>query len=127
MRASLLASAIASTLWCQPLLGRLDPGLEAVALPALGFDQHSPRRLHEQDPQVAIAALGYLAQDRAVAGRHLSRDEPKPGGEVTAFGKGITSANRSDHRTGDDRPNAGHAHQPLAPGILARDGFDLAG
>jgi len=25
----------------------------------------------------------------------------------------------------DDRPNPGHAHQPLATGILARDGFDL--
>jgi hypothetical protein len=38
----------------QPLLGRL----EAVAPPALGLDQHNPRRLHDQDPEVAIAALG---------------------------------------------------------------------
>src|SRR6187397_179041 len=29
------------------------------------------------------------------------------------------------HRAGDHRPNPGHAHQPLATGILARDGFDL--
>ena len=41
----------------QPLLGRFEPRLEAVALPALGLDQHNPCRLHEQDPQVAIAAL----------------------------------------------------------------------
>ena len=33
-RASLLASAIASTLWCSRFAGGLDPGLEAVALPA---------------------------------------------------------------------------------------------
>src|ERR1022692_1196477 len=33
----------------QPLLGRLDPGFEPVALPALWLDQHNPRRLHEQD------------------------------------------------------------------------------
>src|SRR5262245_54708428 len=53
----------------QPLLGRFEPRLEAVALPALGLDQHNPCRLHEQDTQVAIAALGYLAEDGAVAGR----------------------------------------------------------
>ena len=41
----------------QPLLGGFDPGLEAVALPALGPDQHDPSRLHEQDAQVAIAAF----------------------------------------------------------------------
>ena len=60
----------------QPLLGRLDPGFEPVALPALRLDQHNPRRLHEQDAQIAIAALGYLAQDRAASGRHLSRTRP---------------------------------------------------
>lgn len=38
IRASLLASAIASTL-VQPFLGRLDPGLEPVALPYLRFNQ----------------------------------------------------------------------------------------
>src|SRR5262249_61319095 len=96
-----------------------------MALPALSLDQHDPRRLHEQNPQIAIAALGYLAQNRAVTGRHLSRDEPQPGGKVAAFGKGITSTDRGYHRAGDDRPNAGHAHQPLATRILARDRFDL--
>src|SRR5580658_1082601 len=53
------------------LVGRLDPGLEPVALPALWLDQHDPCRLHEQNPQVAIAALGYLAKDGAVSGRGL--------------------------------------------------------
>jgi hypothetical protein len=36
-----------------------------VAFPALRLDQHNPRCLHEQDAQIAIAALGYPAQDRA--------------------------------------------------------------
>ena len=33
----------------QPLLGRLEPWLEPVALPALGLDQYNPCRLDEQD------------------------------------------------------------------------------
>src|SRR5690349_5746566 len=60
----------------QPLLGRLEPGFETMAFPDLRFDQHDPCCLHEQNAQVAIAALRYLAQDRAVSGRHLPRDEP---------------------------------------------------
>ena len=47
----------------QPLLGRLEPRLEAMALPALRLDQHNPGRLHEQDTQVAIAAFGNLAKE----------------------------------------------------------------
>ena len=66
----------------QPLLGRLEPGLEPMALPALGLDQHNPRRLDEQDPQVAIATLRYLAEDRAIPSRDLPRDEPQPSGSV---------------------------------------------
>ena len=58
----------------QPLLGRLEPLLEAVALPALGLDQHNPCGLHEQDTQVATAAFRYLAEDGAVAGRDLLGD-----------------------------------------------------
>ena len=50
----------------QPLPGRFDPRLEPVAFPALWLDQNNPRRLNEESPQVAIAALRYLAQDRAV-------------------------------------------------------------
>ena len=62
----------------QPLLGRFEPGLEPMAFPALRFDQYDPRRLHEQDPQVAITSLRYLAKDRAIAGRHLGRTPPNP-------------------------------------------------
>jgi hypothetical protein len=37
----------------------------------------------------------------------------------------IACADGGHHRAGEDRSNAGHAHQPFATGILARDGFDL--
>src|SRR6266404_651164 len=73
----------------QSLSGCLDPGLEPVALPALGIAQHNPRRLNEQDAQVAIATLRYLAEDCAVPGRDLSRDQPEPCGKVAAFGEGL--------------------------------------
>ena len=68
----------------QSLLGRLEPWLEPVTIPALRLDQHNPCGLNEQDPQVAIAALRYLAEDGAVAGRDLLGDEPQLGGEVAA-------------------------------------------
>src|SRR6266567_7924163 len=50
----------------QPLLGGLEPGLEPMALPALRLDQHNPCRLDEQDAQVAIATLRYLAENGAI-------------------------------------------------------------
>src|SRR6516164_5508248 len=55
----------------QPLLGRLDPTLKPMTLPALWLDQHHPGSLHEQNAQIAIAALGYLAENGAVASRDL--------------------------------------------------------
>src|SRR5215813_4364530 len=111
----------------QPLLGRLEPRLEAVALPALRLDQYNPRGLNEQNTQVAIAAFRYLAEDSAVSGRDLFRYQPKPGAEVAAFRERISSADRGHHSTRDDRPNAGHGHQPLAALVLPCQRFDLAG
>src|SRR5262249_26624290 len=53
----------------QPLLGCLEPRFEAVPVPAVRLDQYDPGGLNEQNAQVAIAALRYLAEDGAVAGR----------------------------------------------------------
>src|ERR1700728_1014999 len=96
-----------------------------MALPTLRLDQDNPRRLHEQDAKVAIAALRYLAEDGAVAGRDLLRDEPQPSGKVATFREHISSADRGHRRAGNDRADAGHAHQPLATGVLARNSLDL--
>src|SRR4029453_13337799 len=92
----------------QPLPGSLDPGFEPVALPALRPDQDDPGSLHEQHAQVAIAALGYLAKDRAVPRRDLPRDQPQPSGEVAAPFKRIPGADRTTHSTRDNRPQ-GHS------------------
>src|SRR5215470_13188345 len=108
----------------QPLPGRLEPRLEPMALPALGLDQHDPRRLDEQDAQIAIAALGYLPEACAIPSRDLLRDEPQPSGEVAAFGERVATANRGYHCAGDDRPDPRHAHQPLATGIPVGDSLD---
>src|SRR5262249_62127033 len=97
-----------------------------MALPALGRDQHDPRCLDEQAPYVAIATLRYLAEDRAIPGRDLLRDEPEPSGEVAAFAEPIALADSSHHRAGDDGPDPRHAHQPLAAGIPAGDSLDLS-
>src|SRR6266702_4523115 len=109
----------------QSFLGGFDPGFEPVTFPVRYPDQHNPCRLHKQNPQVAIAAPRDLAEDRAVSRRDLLGHLSEPGGKVATLGEYISCANRSHHRARDDRTNAGHAHQPLATGILARDGFDL--
>ena len=44
----------------------------------LRLDQHDPRRLHEQNAQIAIAPFRYLTKDCAVAGRDLFGNEPQP-------------------------------------------------
>src|ERR1700722_2292274 len=96
-----------------------------MPLPALRLNQHDPCCLHEQNAQVAITSLRYLAEDGAVTSRDLLRHETQPGGEVTAFGERISIAYRGHHGAGDNRSNAGNAHQPLAPGVLLREGCDL--
>ena len=85
-----------------------------MPLPALRLNQHDPCCLHEQNAQVAITSLRYLAEDGAVAGRDLLRHEAQPGGEVAAFGERIAGADRGHHSARDDRSDAWNAHQPLA-------------
>src|SRR6266481_258737 len=91
------------------------------------LDQHDPGGLNEQTAQIAIAALRYAAEDRAVAGRQLFRHEPEPGAEVAAFRERIAGADRGHHRARDDRADAGDRHQSLAAFVLTSQRFDLAG
>ena len=44
-----------------------------MSLPALRLDQHDPGCLHEQNAQVAVTPLRYLAEDGAVASRDAAR------------------------------------------------------
>src|SRR6516165_9873320 len=111
MRATLLASAIASTLWCSRFFGRFDPRFEPVALPALRLDQHDPGRLYEQNAQVAIAASRYLAQDGAVSGRYLLGHQSEPGTEVATLREHFARTDRGHHGARDERPDAGYRHQ----------------
>ena len=53
---------LASTLWCSRFLAA------------------SSQCLDEQDPQIAIATLRYLTEDRAIRGRDLLGDEPQRSG-----------------------------------------------
>ena len=69
----------------QPLLCRLDPALQTVPFPTHRLDENDPRRLHEQLPQIAVSALRYFAQDRAIARRHLLGHEPKPAAKSRPF------------------------------------------
>src|SRR5215813_179413 len=59
------------------------------------------RCLHEQDPQVTIAALRYLAEDGAVSSRDLPGHQSKPGGEVAALDEHIAGADRRHRRARD--------------------------
>src|SRR6516165_10434084 len=127
MRATLLASAIASTLWCSRFFGRFDPRFEPVALPALWLDQHDPGRLYEQNAQVAIAASRYLAQDGAVSGRYLVGHQSEPGTEVTTLREHFARTDRGHHGARDERPDAGYRHQSHAGLILTGERCDLAG
>jgi hypothetical protein len=62
-------------------------------------------RLHEQRPQVLVAALGDLAQDRAIPGRLLLGHEP--GAKVASLLEGGAIADRRHHGTRDIGPTPG--------------------
>src|SRR3954447_13840502 len=111
----------------QPPLGGFDPGFEPVTFPVLYPDQYNPGRLHEQNAQVAIAAPGDFAEDRAVSRRDLLGHQSEPGAEVAAFGEYVSSADRGHHGARNDRPDARHRHQARTRLILTGQCFDLAG
>ena len=59
--------------------------------------QHDVSGLHEQRPQVLVAAFGDLAQDRTVARRLLLGDQPEPGPEVPPLLEPGPRADRRHH------------------------------
>jgi hypothetical protein len=60
------------------------------------------------NPQVAVAALRYLAEDGSVPGRDLPGNEAQPGGEIVALGERIACADCRYHRAGTSQ-RAGNA------------------
>jgi hypothetical protein len=77
--------------------------------------------LYEQDAQVTIAALGYLAEDGAVSGRDLPRHQPEPGSEIAALGEHFAIADRRHHGARDDWPDSRHRHQTLARRVFLHE------
>src|SRR5262249_11960651 len=75
---------------------------------------------------IFVAALGDLAQDRAIPGRLLLRYESQPGAEVASLREACAVADRRYHGARDDRPHPRHRHHPLASLILFRKRFDLS-
>src|SRR6266542_6990228 len=75
--------------------------------------------------QVLVAALGDLAQDRAIPCRLLLRHQPQPGAEVASLLEACAIADRRHHGTRDDRTDTRDSHQSLAAVILLRQRFDL--
>src|SRR3977135_701382 len=103
----------------------LDPGFEAVLLPALRAQENSAGGLHEQHPQVAIAALGDGPEDGGPARRHLSRYETEPSTKISALGEHVAPTDRGDGCSRDDRTNARHRHEALGSVILLGQCCDL--
>ena len=98
-------------------LARQDAGCERlVSVPGIG-------------PIISSAMVAAIGTGEAFSkGRDFAAwlgTSAEPGGEVTAFGERISIADRGHHGAGDDRSDAGNAHQPLAPGVLPRKGRDL--
>src|ERR1700747_2470329 len=89
--------------------------------------QDDPGGLNEQAAQIAIAALRYASENRAVPSRELLRHESEPCAEVAAFRERIAAADRGHHRARDNRADAGDRHQAFATFVLASQRFDLAG
>src|SRR5215470_6389275 len=109
----------------QALRCRRDPGLEAMALPSSGPEQHDACSLDEERAQVLIRSFGNLAEDGAIAGGDLLRHEAEPGAEVASLGEGVTGSDGGNRGAGYDGADAGHRHQPLTGRVLLSKQLDL--
>jgi hypothetical protein len=76
MRASLLARAVASTLWCNRRGGK--PRSKAVLHPVPWPQQNDASSLYEEHAKVAIAALGDTPEDRSITRGYLLGGQTEP-------------------------------------------------
>src|SRR5215831_18559251 len=118
MRASLLASAIASTLWCKRCAAAAIQGRRPWRSQVAGLSSTTRAALDEQGAQVLITSFGNLPEDGAIAGGDLLRHEAKPGAEVATLGEGITGSDGGNRGAGDDGADARHRHQALTGRVV---------
>src|SRR6516164_3062837 len=102
-----------------------EPRSKAMLRPARWMKLNSTGTLDEEHAQIAISTLGDAAQYRAITGRHLPRYQAQPRGKVAPFCKGASVADRSDHRTCDDRADARNGHQPSTAHVSTSQTFYL--
>src|SRR5262252_4418312 len=130
MRASLLASAIASTLWCRRWAAAAIQGWRPWRCHVAGLSSTTraawTKRVRRY-AQVLVAAFGNPAQDGAIAGGDLLGDETKPGTEVAALGEGVTGSDGGNRDAGDDGADAWHRHQALTGRVVLSKQLDLKG
>jgi hypothetical protein len=69
----------------------LDPGPQTPHRRIWPPREHNVCSLNEECSQIFVAALGDLAQDRAISGPLLLRYEPQPGAEVASLGEAAPS------------------------------------
>src|SRR6516165_10562063 len=123
MRASLLASAIASMFRCS-------------RLEAWSIQGHRPclavrgRRSRTTCAACTNSVLTYLLPRLDILPRMVRSPVDscfgiKPSGEIAPLLEAGAIADRRHHRAGDDRADARNAHEPLATRILLGQRFDL--
>jgi len=117
-----------------PRLARQHPGEPRIVRPAVpdrpADDRHGTR--DQQEPEIALAHLRYLAQPRLAAGRVLARHKAEPGSEVPAAPEGLHRRCEDLDRHRGDRADPRHAHQapcfcilPCAPVGFLLQALDL--
>src|SRR5712692_1601578 len=125
MRASLLASAIASMLRCSCFEACSAQG-HKPRIAALGRRSRTTCAACTNSVlRYFVAALGDLAQDCAIPRRLLLRHEPQPGAKVAALLESGAVADRRYHGARDDRPDPRYGHQALTTVVLLRQHFDF--
>ena len=77
--------------------------------------------MHEQAAQVTVAPLGHTSEACLPTATILARDEPEPGGDLTAMANVMSIAQGGHERRRVQRPNAVHLPQALTRVQIAAD------